>query len=156
MKDAQQLVIIEIMTRDLNMGVAIVPCEIVREPDGLAMSSRNRYLSAKERKLALAVPRALDCCRELVRSGERDAMKVLGDMANILVEHDGVEIDYCALTDAHTLEDLKDAQGRNVLAAIAVKVGTTRLIDNARFENLENKLSRARRGNSLSALVFKP
>ena len=135
MKDAQQLLIIETMARDLNMGVTIVPCEIVREPDGLAMSSRNRYLSEPERKLALAIPRALDRCRQAIRGGERDAMKILGDMANILAEKDAVEIDYCALVDAQTLEDLKTLKG-NVLAAIAVKIGKTRLIDNARFENL--------------------
>ena len=135
MKDAQQLVIIETMVRDLNMNVKIVPCEIVREPDGLAMSSRNRYLSERERKLALAIPRALDCCRAAIKGGERNAMKVVGDMANILAEKSEVEIDYCALVDAHTLEDLKTLEG-DVLAAIAVKIGKTRLIDNARFEGL--------------------
>lgn len=134
-KDAQQLVIIERMVRDLNFDVTIVPCETVREPDGLAMSSRNRYLSANERKLALAVPRALDGARKAINAGERDAMKVLGDMANILAENDAVEIDYCALVDAHTLEDVAVLKG-DVLAAIAVKVGKTRLIDNARFEKL--------------------
>ncbi|HLX63289.1 MAG TPA: pantoate--beta-alanine ligase [Planctomycetota bacterium] len=134
-KDAQQLLIIETMVRDLNFAVQIVPCEIVREPDGLALSSRNRYLSPKERKLALAVPRALDCARAAIKSGERDAMKLLGNMANILAENDAVEIDYCALVDAHTLEDLKTLKG-DVLAAVAVKIGKTRLIDNARFERL--------------------
>ncbi len=135
MKDAQQFLILETMVRDLDMPIALVPCEIVRDPDGLAMSSRNRYLSASERKLALSVPRALDHCREAVRGGERDAMKLLGEMAEILAEKDDVEIDYCALADAHSLEDLKELKG-DVLAAIAVKVGKTRLIDNARFENL--------------------
>lgn len=134
-KDAQQLIIIQQMTRDLNFGVEIVPCEIVREPDGLAMSSRNRYLSPKERKLALAVPRALDLARKEIAAGERDAMEILGEMANILVADDAVEIDYCALVDAHSLDDLKTLKG-DVLAAVAVKIGKTRLIDNARFENL--------------------
>jgi len=136
MKDAQQWVIIETMVRDLNMNVALVACETVRDPDGLAMSSRNRYLSAAERKLALAVPRALDHARAAIAGGEHDAMKLLGEMAEILAEKDDVEIDYCALTDAHSLEDLKVLKG-DVLAAIAVKIGKTRLIDNARFENLK-------------------
>jgi pantoate--beta-alanine ligase len=135
-KDAQQLLIIQRMVRDLNIDITIVPCDTVREPDGLAMSSRNRYLSPKERKLALAVPRALACARKAIEAGERDAMKVLGDMGNTLAENDGVEIDYCALVDAHTLEDLSRLKG-DVLAAVAVKVGKTRLIDNARFENLK-------------------
>ncbi len=135
MKDAQQLVIIQTMVRDLNMSVTIVPCEIVREPDGLAMSSRNRYLSVTERKLALVVPRALDCFRAAIKNGERDAMKIVGEMANILAERDEVEIDYCAIVDAHTLEDVTKIKG-DVLAAVAVKIGKTRLIDNARFEGL--------------------
>ena len=135
MKDAQQLLIIETMVRDLNMNVAIVPCEIVRESDGLAMSSRNRYLSDKERKLAHAVPRALDCFRAAVKSGERDAMKIVGEMASVLAENDDIEIDYCAIVDAHTLDDVKKIEG-DVLAAIAVKIGKTRLIDNARFKNV--------------------
>ncbi|MEI6232422.1 MAG: pantoate--beta-alanine ligase [Planctomycetota bacterium] len=135
MKDAQQLLVIQTMVRDLNMSVEVVPCEIVREADGLAMSSRNRYLSERERKLALTIPRALDACRAAIKSGERDAMKVVGDMANLLAENDAVEIDYCAIVDAHTLEDVKNLKG-DVLAAIAVKIGKTRLIDNAGFERL--------------------
>ncbi len=134
-KDAQQLLIVETMVRDLNLGCAIVPCEIVRDPDGLAMSSRNRYLSPAERKQALAIPKALEYCKKKVAAGERDAMKLLGDMAEILDQQAGLEIDYIALVNAHTLDDLKRLRG-DVLAAIAAKVGTTRLIDNARFEKL--------------------
>ena len=85
-KDAQQLLVIETLVRDLDIPVAIVGCETVRESDGLALSSRNRYLSAKERKLALAVPRALDLARKRIAEGERDAMRLLGDMANVLAE----------------------------------------------------------------------
>jgi pantoate--beta-alanine ligase len=131
-KDAQQLLVIQTLVRDLDIPVEIVGCETVRESDGLALSSRNRYLSPKERQLALAVPRALDLARKRIAEGERDAMRLLGDMANVLVEREGVEIDYCALVDAHTLEDLSVLKG-DVLAAIAVKVGSTRLIDNASF-----------------------
>ncbi len=135
MKDAQQLLIIKTMIRDLDMSVTVVPCEIVRDPDGLAMSSRNRYLSDKERKLALTVPKALDVCRNAIADGETDAMKVVEQMAFVLAKHDDIEIDYCAIVDANNLEDLKSIEG-DVLAAIAVKIGKTRLIDNARFENI--------------------
>jgi pantoate--beta-alanine ligase len=131
-KDAQQLLIVQTLVRDLDLPVEVVPCEIVRDSDGLALSSRNRYLSPKERKLALAVPRALDLARQRIAAGERDAILLLGDMANILVEHEGVELDYCALVDAHTLEDVARLKG-DILAAVAVKVGATRLIDNAHF-----------------------
>ena len=78
----------------------IVPCETLREADGLALSSRNRFLSAKERKLALAVPRALDHAREEIANGERDAMEILEGMAEILSSNSAVEIDYCALVDS--------------------------------------------------------
>ena len=134
-KDAQQLLIIESLARDLNLDCEIVPCETVREADGLAMSSRNRYLSPRERKHALAIPRALEYCRSQIDQGERDAMKVLGGMAEILSQQPDLEIDYVALVDAHTLTDLKILDG-DVLAAIAAKVGATRLIDNAHFEAL--------------------
>lgn len=134
-KDAQQLLVIQTMARDLDYPLEIVPCETLREADGLALSSRNRFLSAKERKLALAVPRALDHAREEIANGERDAMEILEGMAEILSSNSAVEIDYCALVDAHTLEDLKQLKG-DVLAAVAVKIGKTRLIDNARFEKL--------------------
>ena len=132
-KDAQQLLVLQSMTRDLDYPLEIVPCETLREASGLALSSRNRYLSAKERKLALAVPRALDHARKEIAAGERDAMEILEGMAEILSSNSAVEIDYCALVDAHTLEDLKELKG-DVLAAVAVKIGKTRLIDNARFE----------------------
>jgi len=135
-KDAQQLLIIETMVRDLDFGCEIVPCDIVRESDGLAMSSRNRYLSPSERKQALAISKALKYCRTKVESGERDAMKLIGEMAEILEQQPNLEIDYVALVNANTLDDLKRLRG-DVLAAIAAKVGTTRLIDNARFEGID-------------------
>jgi len=135
-KDAQQLVIVQRLVRDLNLGCAIVPCEIVREPDGLAMSSRNRYLSASERQQALGLSRALQLCRNQVERGERDAMKLLEGMAEMLDQGPDLEIDYVAIVDAHTLQDLKELRG-DVLVALAAKVGATRLIDNTRFEGLE-------------------
>jgi len=134
-KDAQQVLIVETLVRDLNLGCEIVPCETVRENDGLAMSSRNRYLSTAERKQALAIKQALDHCREKVVAGERDGMKLIGEMAEILERQPDLEIDYVVLVNAHTLADLKRLQG-DVLAAIAAKVGTTRLIDNIRLNSI--------------------
>lgn len=134
-KDAQQLLLIATLVRDLNLGCEIVPCETVREPDGLAMSSRNRYLSAAQRKQALAIPRALEYCRKEVKKGARDAMKLLGELADILIEQPDLEIDYVAAVDAHTLEDVPTMKG-DILVAIAAKVGSTRLIDNTHFEGL--------------------
>jgi len=135
-KDAQQLLIIQTMTRDLHLGCEIVPCETVREPDGMAMSSRNRYLSASERKQALAISHALEYCRAEVEKGERDAMTLLGEMANLLGGQPDLEIDYVAAVDARTLDDLTTLKG-DVLVAIAAKVGNTRLIDNTHFEGLK-------------------
>lgn len=135
-KDGQQLLIIETMVRDLNIPVTIVPCETVREADGLAMSSRNKYLSAADRKKALCLSRALKHFKKQVDAGERDAMTVLGEMAEILSEDPDVEIDYVSIVDAHNLEDLKTIEG-DVLAAIAVKIGTTRLIDNVRVTGVK-------------------
>ena len=134
-KDAQQLLIIQTLVRDLNLGCQIVPCETVREPDGLALSSRNRYLSATHRRQALAIHKALVYCRTKIKTDERDAMVLLAGMAEILAQSPDFEIDYVALVDAHTLQDLKTLSG-DVLAAIAVKIGTTRLIDNDHFEEL--------------------
>jgi len=136
-KDAQQLLIIETMVRDLNMGIKIVPLETVREADGLAMSSRNKYLSKPERKKALTLSRALNLFKAGVEGGERDAMKLMGEMAQVFIDEDEeIEIDYIAIVDAHTLEDLKVVKG-DVLAAIAVKIGKTRLIDNVRIEKVK-------------------
>jgi len=136
-KDAQQLLIIETMTRDLNMGIEIIPCETVREADGLAMSSRNKYLSKPERKKALSLSRALNLFKERVGGGERDAMKLMGEMAQVFIEEDEeIEIDYIAIVNAQTLDDLKTIAG-DVLAAVAVKIGKTRLIDNVRLEKVK-------------------
>ncbi len=134
-KDAQQLLIIRTVVRDLNIDTDIVGCEIVREPDGLALSSRNRYLSPTERRQALAIHKSLEYARNRIAGGERDAMKILEAMAEILTQQPDLELDYVALVDADTLEDLKVLEG-DVLAAVAAKVGTTRLIDNESFDNL--------------------
>ena len=131
-KDAQQLRILEVLTRDLCFGIEIVRCETVREPDGLALSSRNQYLSPGERRQALCLSRALEHYRKRVAAGERDAMKLVAEMAEMIEKEPSAEIDYVALVDANTLDDLQTLSGE-VLAALAVKIGNTRLIDNVRI-----------------------
>ncbi len=130
-KDAQQLAIIQRMTRDLDLGVEIVPMPIVREPDGLAMSSRNRYLSVDDRQRALCLHRALETGRNLMAQGERRAAKVLDAVRQELAEAD--RVDYVELVNAETLTPLEQVDGR-VLLAVAAFVGTTRLIDNLNYE----------------------
>jgi len=133
LKDAQQVVVLRQMVRDLNFACAIVPCETVREPDGLALSSRNRYLKVFERKQALAISQALFQCRKAVEEGERDAMKLMGGMMELLSRQPDIEVDYVALVDAHSLQDLRTLKG-DVLVAVAAKVGATRLIDNVQLK----------------------
>lgn len=128
-KDAQQLRIIERMVRDLKFPVEIVRGPIVREPDGLAMSSRNTNLSQEQRTHALCLKRALDRVQILVRQGERDVAKIKKGMKDIIGEVPEAFIDYIELVDDETLVPVERVDGR-VLVALAVKIGSTRLIDN--------------------------
>lgn len=129
-KDYQQLRIIKRMVEDLNMEVEIRECAIVREPDGLAISSRNSYLSFQERKEALSLYRALKCAKSLIRSGSSSA-DVIFEMEEIVHREPHAKIDYIKIVDPQTLEDVKKVrQGRKVLVALAVWIGKTRLIDN--------------------------
>ena len=128
-KDFQQIIVIRRMVEDLNFDIEIVGCEIVREPDGLAMSSRNKYLSEDERREALAIREALDGARALFRNGERRAQTVLDEARRVLGLHPLVRPDYVTLCDSRTLEDVDTIEGETVLA-IAAFVGNTRLIDN--------------------------
>jgi len=132
-KDYQQYRIIERMTWDLNLDVKITPMPIVREADGLAMSSRNRYLSPEERQKALVLYRALEQATRWIEGGERDAKRLVEQMkAFIHQEVPDARIDYVACVDAHTLDDVATIQG-HVLVALAVFIGSTRLIDNKEF-----------------------
>lgn len=128
-KDAQQLVIIRRLTRDLNLDVEVVSVPTVREPGGLAMSSRNVYLSPSERQSALALYRALQAAKELLARGERSAATVKKAMADTLAAAPGVRVDYVALVNAETLAETEHIAGR-VLLAVAACVGQARLIDN--------------------------
>lgn len=128
-KDFQQQLIIRRMVRDLNFPLTIVTVPTVREPDGLAMSSRNAYLSPEERKSALALIRSLKQGEALIRSGERQAQKIRQAMAETLGSDPRVCIDYVEVRDPESLEPVFTIDGE-VLLAVAAFVGQTRLIDN--------------------------
>jgi pantoate--beta-alanine ligase len=129
-KDAQQLRIIQRMAHDLKLPVAIRACPIVREPDGLALSSRNRYLSAQERLHATVLFRALETASRLVAQGVRDAGMIRADMRSMIDRTPGAVVDYVELVDEESLKPVQLIQG-TVLAALAVRFGSTRLIDSA-------------------------
>lgn len=129
MKDYQQLKVIERMVKDLNMPLEIVPVPIVRESDGLAMSSRNTYLDPEERKAALVLRRSLDHAHELVRSGLRDGRDLCARIQEFIRREPLAGIDYVAVVDPETLDPVERLEG-GVLVALAVRIGRTRLIDN--------------------------
>ncbi len=130
-KDAQQLRVIQRMTRDLDLGIEIVPCEIVREPDGLAMSSRNVYLNPAERAAAPVIKRALDEARELWATGTRDAGTLRSAVRARIRTEPLAEIDYVSLADDTTLEEIEGPANGPALLSLVVKFGRTRLLDNA-------------------------
>jgi len=132
-KDAQQLRIIRQMTGDLNLGAEIVVCPIVREPDGLAMSSRNAYLNANDRRAATALYRSLDAVRREVASGERSATRLLAALRRVLDADPAIALDYAEIVDADTLEPVM-ALRNTCYVLLAARVGSTRLIDNALIE----------------------
>ena len=129
-KDYQQLAVIRRMTRDLGLATAIVGAPIVRDPDGLALSSRNAYLSADERQRALALPRALLAARDAMLAGVA-VTRALAEAIGTIAEAGFTPIDYVALVDAATLEPAFDLSGERRIAA-AARMGKTRLIDNLR------------------------
>ncbi len=131
-KDAQQVAVIEQMVRDLNFDLEIVPCPTVRESDGLAMSSRNAYLSGDERVQALTISKALFEAREMIDQGERSAGRINDHITQRFGTMNDAVIDYVSIVDARTLADIETLTG-DVLIAVAVKVGRTRLIDNIRL-----------------------
>jgi pantoate--beta-alanine ligase len=135
-KDAQQLAVVRRMAADLDLGVEIRGCPTVREPDGLAMSSRNAYLSPAERRQALALSRSLAEVREAVLAGERGAGRLAAQVQQRLEAAEGVDLQYVAVVDPDTLEDLGRV-GDRVLVAAAAKVGATRLIDNVVLRGLK-------------------
>ena len=134
-KDYQQFRVIERMAIDLELAVDVVPCEIVREADGLALSSRNRYLSGSERAVAPRIHQSLTKMQELFSAGERDCARLIAGAGRLLNDGPGplIKLEYFAVVDPRTLELRETAQpGDRVL--LAARLGTTRLIDNAPLE----------------------
>jgi pantoate--beta-alanine ligase len=132
-KDAQQVVVIKRMVADLNMDLEVVIVPTIRESDGLAMSSRNIYLSPKERRAATILFKALRLAHRLRRNGENDAEQIRGQMVALIQEEPLACIDYVSIADAETLEEL-NLLDRPALASLAVRIGKTRLIDNMPLE----------------------
>jgi len=128
-KDAAQVAVLRKMVRDLRFAVQLDVCPTVREPDGLALSSRNRNLSGEERRQALVLSRALQAVEKQVRGGKQDSVALLAEALRILQEEPAVQVDYCRIVDPDTLEDVPDVR-HGALVAVAARVGTTRLIDN--------------------------
>ena len=128
-KDAQQSVIIKQVVKDLNMPLEIVVCPTVREPDGLAVSSRNQYLNPQQRKDALCLYSALQECQKLYRQGTTDTKILIEQMRKIIEQVPYAQIDYISIVDSESLENLKKID-RGALVALAVKIGSVRLIDN--------------------------
>ncbi len=132
-KDYQQAEVIRRMVADLNVPTEICVCPIVRESDGLAMSSRNAYLSPEARERSLVLYKSLELAGQLVNQGERDAHEILRQMRQVIGQTRDARIDYVALVDPETLEPIETITGRT-LAVLAVKIENTRLLDNKILE----------------------
>jgi len=129
-KDAQQLIVVKKMVEDLNMDVEIVPMPIVREQDGLATSSRNRYLNEEERKSAVCLYKALKKARQMVEEGTFDTKTIIQNMEKIISSYPFTRIDYISINRTDDLKPLKHIETGKTLISLAVFVGKTRLIDN--------------------------
>lgn len=130
MKDYQQLQVLKRMVRDLNVPVQIRPCPLVRESDGLALSSRNAYLSPEERNSALALSQSLKTAQTAFSNGEKSAPALLNIINSILEKDSKLKPEYVEIRDAHNLSKIIDEISSSVVIAMAVRVGKTRLIDN--------------------------
>jgi pantoate--beta-alanine ligase len=136
-KDAQQFLIIKRMVEDLNFDVKLIVCPIVREPDGLAMSSRNKYLNPRERDEAGVLSQALNTAKSLIKYGNLNTDDIMFKMRQIIASTPSAEIDYIAIVDFNNLEPVETIVP-NTLIALAVYIGNTRLIDNILIDNLES------------------
>jgi pantoate--beta-alanine ligase len=139
-KDYQQLTAVKRMVKDLDMDIQIIGVTTVREPDGLAMSSRNSYLNPEERESALCLKKSLDLAGEMFNQGEKDAQKMKEAVEKLILSHPFTEIDYINICDPISLEDVDRIEGK-VLLALAVRVGKARLIDNCLIGAAEDKKS---------------
>jgi pantoate--beta-alanine ligase len=137
-KDAQQQAVIRRMARDLNLDTQIVTCPIVREADGLALSSRNVYLSRDARSSATTLYRSLVALRKQIDRGERDVARLLAAVRSVIASEPAVALDYVEIVDAESFELVLNLRG-NCFAVLAAKVGGTRLIDNALIEQADER-----------------
>jgi pantoate--beta-alanine ligase len=128
-KDAQQLVIIQRLVRDLNVPIEIVPMATVREPDGLAMSSRNAYLTPEQRRAARVLHQALTLAQQMWTKGARDAEAFRARLSELIAEEELAQVEYVSVADPRSLQELERVQGP-ALVSLAVRIGRTRLIDN--------------------------
>jgi len=130
LKDAAQFALIRRMVRDLNITVEIVGCPIVREPDGLALSSRNVYLSAEQRRQALVLSKSLNAVERSFHAAERDTQKLIALAKQVIAAESGIRLDYFEIVDPDSLAHVSVIGDQPALAAVAAFVGNTRLIDN--------------------------
>jgi pantoate--beta-alanine ligase len=128
-KDGQQAIVIKKMVADLNIPIQVVVCPTVREPDELAVSSRNQYLTEQQKKDATLIYKSLKKCHELVEDGITDTKSITAQMREILNQAPSIKIEYVSILDAETLQEI-DSVDRQVLAAVAVRIGQAKLIDN--------------------------
>ena len=128
-KDAQQAIVIKRMVADLNMPLKFVICPTIRDTDGLALSSRNQYLTEQQRKDATLIYKSLQECEKMLKAGVTSTKEVITQMRSILYQAPSINIEYVGIVDAETLQSLDHITGR-VLAAVAVRIGPARLIDN--------------------------
>jgi pantoate--beta-alanine ligase len=132
-KDAAQVAVLEAMVRDLDIPVGIVVCPIVREPDGLALSSRNRYLTSDQRTQAQSLSRALRTAATQIKQGELNAAAIRASLQQTLLNSPGIKLDYAAIVNSSTLEPVEQISPGDLIA-VAAWVGDTRLIDNIKIE----------------------
>ncbi|MBA7691543.1 Pantothenate synthetase [subsurface metagenome] len=128
-KDAQQAIVIKKLVADLNMNLEVITIPTVREPDGLAMSSRNIYLNSEQRQAATVLYQALSLAQQLWSQGEKDAERIRQQMLALIKEQPLADIDYVSIANTETLDEL-DTVNPPALVSLAVKIGKTRLIDN--------------------------
>ncbi len=129
-KDAQQFIILKKMAQDLNLDIEVIGMPLIRDEDGLALSSRNQYLKEDERKEALRLNQALIECKDKIKNGEKDCLRIKKYIKNQLSQSKLITIDYIHTVNGKTLENIDIIQEESTLIAVAIKIGETRLIDN--------------------------
>jgi pantoate--beta-alanine ligase len=135
-KDAQQAIVIRRMVADLNMPLEIVVCPTVRESNGLAVSSRNMYLSEQQKQDAANIYKALQKCQQMIDAGVKNTSEIIDEMRKILQQLPSIEIEYISIVDADTLQNIEHITGK-VLIAVAVRIGPARLIDNILLDTVK-------------------